>query len=187
MRRLILCATALLVALGIFHAASWSQQAPAKGPGPETPVGRGAFAEFIPAKYDLEDGYLRWPLAPADRKYAAIDGKHLNQYVTEFMDIAYRYRDQGHQWWGRIQGTSADAENAQWMVDKFKKIGLSDVKNVPVDLPPQWMAKSFSMDASGNGKTMHLNSAYPAVNSPATPADGVDLEVVYAGFGSEAD
>src|SRR5882724_9966579 len=110
MRRVILCGTTLLLAIGIFQVASWSQrqQAPAQGPGPETPVGRAAFGDFIPAVYNLEDGYLRWPLAPSDRQYAAIDGKHLNQYVTDFMDIAYRYRDQGHQWWGRIQGTSAD-------------------------------------------------------------------------------
>src|SRR5215472_5537390 len=98
---------ASFLAIGAF-AATALPQAPGQNPGPETPVGRGAFANFSKPLYDLEDGYLKWPLPPSLQKYGTIDGKRLNQYLTQFMDFAYRYRDEGHQWWGRIQGTSAD-------------------------------------------------------------------------------
>ena len=85
---------------------------------------------------------LRWPLAEADRVYGAIDGKHISQYVTEEAAIARRYRDRGHpQYWGRIMGTSGDAESAQWLLDKYKKIGLADAHIQPLDIAPQWVTK----------------------------------------------
>ena len=110
-----------------------------------------------PAKalYVAEDSYLRWRLLPAEQEYLSIDGKHLKQYVEDLTAISRRYRDHGHpQFWGRITGTEADAENAQWLLDKFLKIGLSDVREQSLDLPPQWVPASWSVAASANGKTI---------------------------------
>lgn len=138
-----------------------------------------------PALYNLEDALLEWPLAPPNRMYGAIDGKRLHEYVADLAAISRKYRDQGHpQFWGRIIGTAADAETAQWIVDKFHQFGLSDVHIQPFDLPPQWMPQSWEITASG-GKTLHLDSAQPAYQTKA--AAGLDLEAVYAGTGSEAD
>src|SRR5262245_17835403 len=76
----------------------------------------------------LKDSYLRWRLLPSEQAYTAIDGKHLKQYVEDLAAISRRYRDHGHpQYWGRINGTEADAENAQWLLATFRRIGLSDV------------------------------------------------------------
>jgi hypothetical protein len=59
------------------------------------------------------DALLEWPLPPGEQAYARIDGKHLHQYVEEQAAISRRYRDQGHpKFWGRIIGSSADAESA---------------------------------------------------------------------------
>src|SRR5581483_3845931 len=128
-----------------------------------------------------------WRLQPTEQSYASIDGKHLKQYVNEITAISRRYRDQGHQFWGRIIGTEADAENAQWMENKFKQIGLSDVHEQSFDLPPQWRADNWNVSATANGKTMKLESAQPPYLSPATPPEGVDLEAVDVGFGTEGD
>ena len=58
-----------------------------------------------------------------------IDGKRMHADVVEQANIARRYRDQGHpKFWGRITGTSADAEGAAWMLAKFKAAGLTDVR-----------------------------------------------------------
>src|SRR5262245_43234613 len=84
-------------------------QAPAGTPA--APAGRGAPGASV---YKLDEAYLDWPVDAADRVYTAIDGRHLHGYVKEITAISRRYRDQGHQYWGRIEGTSADAENAQW-------------------------------------------------------------------------
>lgn len=156
------------------------------------PAAPGAMAGVVPADaapYKLEDALLRWPLPPGDQAYGSIDGHRLHEYVVDQSAIARRYRDHDHpQFWGRIIGTSADAEAAQWLADKFKQIGLSDVHLQPFDLTPQWMPQSWEITATGGGKTLRLDgSAQPAYLSVGTPPEGVDLEAVWAGTGSEAD
>ena len=143
-----------------------------------------------PAKnaYAPEDSYLRWRLLPSEQVYQSIDDDRLKQYVEELTAISRRYRDHGHpQFWGRITGTEADAENAQWLLDKFRKIGLSDVRDQSHDLPPQWMPASWSVTASAGGKTVTLESAQPTSTSPGTPSGGLDLEAVDVALASEGD
>ena len=103
-----------------------------------------------------------WRLAPSEQRSAAIDGAHLKTHVEELTAIARRYRDSGHpQFWGRIIGTSADAENAYWLMQKFRGIGLTDVHEQPFELPPQWMPKSWSVVLSTGGKTLPIGTAQP--------------------------
>jgi len=128
-----------------------------------------------------------WRLAPSEQQYAAIDGQHLKQYVEELCAISRRYRDAGHQFWGRITGTEADAENGRWMLDKFRQIGLSDVHEQVLDLPPQWMPQSWSVVATANGKTLEFGTAQPTYLAVGTPAEGLNLEAVWVGLGSDAD
>ena len=128
-----------------------------------------------------------WRLAPSEQQYAAIDGEHLKKYVEEICAISRRYRDAGHQFWGRITGTAADDENAQWMMAKFREIGLIDVHEQMFDLPPQWMPQSWSVVASANGKTLQLDTAQPTYLAVGTPAEGLNLEAVYVGLASDAD
>jgi hypothetical protein len=132
--------------------------------------------------------YLHWPL-PAKAKYAAIDGHKMWAYVDEQTKIAERYRDAGHpQFWGRIAGTSADVEDAQWLQKKFAAAGLSDTRIQTVNyLAPQWEPKSWRIALTGAGKTVEIASAQPSYASPDTGAKELDLEVAYAGFGSEAE
>ena len=137
--------------------------------------------------FSLDDAYLKWRLLPSERKYSAINGEHLEIYVRQFMDFAYRYRDEGHLFWGRIMGTSGDAANEQWLIEQFRRIGLSDIHEVSVNLPPQWMPQSWSITVKADGKALLLDTAWPAQGAPGTPPEGLDLEVVYAGLGSEAD
>ena len=127
-------------------------------------------------------------LAPADQQYGAISGVRLKGYVEELAQISRRYRDNGHpQFWGRIIGTPADAENAQWMLQKFRALGMTDVREQVIDLAPQWIPQSWSVTASAAGKTLQLETAQPTYGGVGTPAGGLDLEAVYAGLGSDAD
>jgi hypothetical protein len=120
--------------------------------------------------------------------YADIDGKHLMEYVHEQAAISRRYRDQEHpKFWGRIIGSSSDWESAQWLVDKFEQIGLSDVKIQPLDLLPQWFPQTWEVSVTSGDKTLVLETAQPFYRSSGTPAEGLDLEAVYVGLGSEAD
>jgi hypothetical protein len=131
---------------------------------------------------------LQWPLSAADRAYGAIDGKHLWQYVVQQAQISRRYRDQGHpQFWGRIIGSSADAEDARWLADKFTQIGMSNVHVQPLDLQPQWFPQSWTITASSGGSSTSLASAQPVYRSPGTQASGLDLQAVYLGEGTPAE
>jgi Peptidase family M28 len=131
---------------------------------------------------------MGWRLAPAEQRYAAIDGVHLKQYVSELTAMSRRYRDNGHpQYWGRIIGTTADAENAEWLMQKFRQIGLADVHEQYFDLPPQWMPRSWSVTLTAGAKSLSIDTAQPTYQAVAAPADGLDLEAVYVGMASDAD
>ena len=142
-----------------------------------------------PAVYDLDDAFLQWPLPPGAQMYADIDGRHLHTYVVDQAAISRRYRDGGHpQFWGRITGTSGDAESAEWLAGHFKRIGLTDVRVQPIDLPPQWMPQAWTIAATSGSSTLQLDrSAQPAYGTPATSASGLDVEAVWVGTGSDAD
>ena len=121
-------------------------------------------------------------------KYAAIDGKHLWQYVVEQADIARHYRDSGHpQFWGRLAGTTADVEDAEWLLNKYKQIGLETRLQTVNFFAPQWAAESWSVTAAAGTKFIPIASAEPAYASPGTDGKELDLEVAYVGLGSEAD
>jgi hypothetical protein len=136
----------------------------------------------------LEDALLEWPLPPSEQAYGKIDGKHLHQYVEEQAAISRRYRDQGHpKFWGRIIGTSADAESAEWLANKFKMFGMSDVRVQPLNLDPQWFPQKWEVSVTGGGKTISLDSAQPDYRAAALPTTGLDVEAVYGGMGSAAD
>ncbi len=134
------------------------------------------------------ESLLRWPLPPGAEAYAGIDGRRLHPYVVQQAEISRRYRDDGHpQFWGRITGTSADAESAEWLAAKFRNLGLSDVRIQSLDLEPQWMAQSWDVSVTAAGTTLPLESAQPAYRTAATPRGGLQLDAAYVGLGSEAD
>lgn len=133
-------------------------------------------------------GQVGGRLAPSEQAYSVIDGARLMQSVNDLTAMARRYRDNGHpQFWGRIIGTEADTENAQWMLDKFRQIGLSDVRTQSFDLPPQWLPRAWAVTASAAGKTIEIATAQPTYQAVVTPAGGLDLEAAYVGLGSDAE
>jgi hypothetical protein len=131
--------------------------------------------------------YLHWPSANA--KYAAIDGRHIWQNVKEQAGIAEHYRDNGHpQFWGRLAGTSSDVEDTQWLLNKYKQIGLTDTRIQTINMfNPQWSPRGWTVAATGAGKTVPLASAEPSYGSPDTGGKELNLEVIYVGLGGEAD
>ena len=132
---------------------------------------------------------LRWPVPAGNAKYGAIDGKHIWQYVVEQAGIAEHYRDNGHpQFWGRLAGTSGDVEDTQWLLNKYRQIGLTDTRVQTINyFAPQWSAQSWGVAVTAGDKTVQLPSAEPSYASPGTGGKDLDLEVAYVGLGGEAD
>jgi hypothetical protein len=127
------------------------------------------------------------PLSADTRAYASINGLRLLTYVKELGDLSRRSRDRGDQLWGRITGSAADPETAQWFMDKLRAAGVTDVHQVPLDLPPQIVSKSWEVSVASGDKTVKLDSSIPGRGAPGTNNSTLDLEAAYVGLGNEAD
>lgn len=140
-----------------------------------------------PPEYPLDQSFLHWPLPPGEERYGRIDGRQLKTYVDALAQMSRDYRDQGHQYWGRIMGTSADAESARWMAERFRQIGLENVRLQPFDVPETILPKSWSALAEKDGKSYSLSSALPIGKLIETAPQGTSAEAVYVGLGEAAD
>jgi hypothetical protein len=154
---------------------------PPAAPRPQAPAGERR------AVYAPDDEFIRVPLLPSEQAYGAIEGAHLKAYIGEITAIARRYHDSGHQFWGRIVGTEADAETAQWMLEKFRNAGLENTRLQSLNLPPQRMPQSWDVTVSSGGTSVTLKSAMPEDRMPFEGVAQVDAEAVYVGWGHEAD
>lgn len=142
--------------------------------------------EVKPHTFDIESSYIRMPLPAGDERYGPIDGYRMKEHVRALTAIARTHHEAGERYWGRLLGSKADAEAEEYIAAKFREFGL-DVRMQPVSLAPQWRATDWSLTADGSGATLTPTSVYPARDSVSTPAAGLDLEVVWVGFGSELD
>jgi len=141
--------------------------------------------ESLPVRHDVPG----WPSAAANKSYEEITSGSLMADVEALAAISRRYRDHGHpQFWGRIIGTDADGENAEWMMDRFRALGLKNVHEEMIDLSPQWMPPSWSVSLSARGgSSLDLSTAQPTYTSVGTPPSGLDLETVWVGMASDAE
>ena len=71
--------------------------------------------------------------------------------------------------WGRITGTSSDAESAAWLADKFRSVGVTDVRIQPLQLLPQWFPQTWRVTVTSGDETAELVSAQPFYRSAGTP------------------
>jgi hypothetical protein len=146
------------------------------------------FASSVAMADDVQDAYLQWPLPPGAEQYADIDGRRMLEDVVAQVGISRRYRDEVHpKYWGRIIGTSSDAESASWLQARYEAIGLSDIHIQPFDLAPQWRPQTYKVSVAAGDTTIELKSAQPIYRSIGTSPEGLDLEAVYVGLGNEAD
>ena len=136
-------------------------------------------------EFPSDESYLRL-LAPGNEAYRTLDGDRMKRLVAEQTAIARRYRDAGHQYWGRIIGTDADHETASWMAAQLRRAG-ADVRLERLDLPPQWVPRSWEASVSRPGEVVTLASASPTYASPGTPSEGIDVELIDVGLGMKTD
>jgi hypothetical protein len=140
-----------------------------------------------PNGYVRDAAYAR-PLVPAaDQKYLKIDGLKMKDTMKEVVAISLKSRDDGNKYWGRIAGTKYEAMVHDWAEAKFRKYGLQDVHRQPFTLPKQWFPTDWNYTFTSGGKSYTFKSVNPSLNSPGTPAAGLDLDVVWVGTGTAAD
>jgi hypothetical protein len=134
----------------------------------------------------VDAALIEFPLPKGQEAYRSIDGRKMHKYVEELAAISKRYRDAGHpKYWGRLIGTQSERETNDWLAGNFRRLGLSDVRIQPLDLPPQWTPMTWDVAVTANGQTVHLDSAQPDYEANSLPQ--TDLDAVYIGLGTEAD
>ena len=136
--------------------------------------------EFAP-----DSSYLQ--LSSENQAYASIDGERMKRLVEEQAEIARRYRDAGNQYWGRIIGTSADHETADWMMEELRRVGVENLRLDSISLPTQWLPQSWEIAVEVEGKVTELSSAWPAYGSVGTSSMGESLELIDVGLGMATD
>lgn len=149
------------------------------------------FGEGLPRNRDTllftDDQYPVWPLTSEQQSYSSINGERMKQQVVDLGQIAIRYRDEGHKWWGRLPGTSADREGMAYMVEVFEDLGLK-VEHFPYVLPTDWRPTDWSASyTTADGSNLELTTAFPVSGTKATGPQGIEAEAVWVGVGAGAD
>jgi hypothetical protein len=135
--------------------------------------------------HDLASSYIRIPIPPGEEAYGRLRGDPMMADIKEIVALSLKDRDAGTLLWGRVAGTKIDEEAEDWVENRFKKIGLQDVHKQSFDLSPQWMPTAWSLSATGSGKTLNFKTV--RASGKALPANGMDLEPVWVGLGTESD
>ena len=149
------------------------------------------YGEGLPRDRDLllfaDDQYPVWPLTSEQSQYASIDGARMKRHVVDLGQIAVRYRDAGHKWWGRLPGTTADREGMLYMASRFEDLGLT-VEHFPYVLPRDWRPTDWAASyETADGSTIHLATVFPVARTKATGPQSITAEAVWVGVGSGAD
>jgi hypothetical protein len=149
------------------------------------------YGEGLPRDRDrlifADDQYPVWPLTPEQKRYASIDGARMKRQVIDLAQISLRYRDAGHQWWGRFPGTTADREGMSYMTRAFEALGLK-VEHFPYALPDDWRPTDWAASyKTAGGATIQLTTVFPVSGTKATGPQGITAEAVWVGIGAGAD
>ncbi|HEV7984333.1 MAG TPA: M28 family peptidase, partial [Xanthobacteraceae bacterium] len=133
-----------------------------------------------------DEDYIRFPLPPGEEAYADVDAMKIKATIGEITAISRRSRDDGNQYWGRIPGTPYDRMMQDWVMSRFKALGMQDVRRQPIAMKPLWYPTVWTAEFSAGGKTVPLKSAFPITESRGTKGP-VSAPVVWVGLGTAAD
>ena len=112
---------------------------------------------------------LRLRLPDADDPYTDIEGEEIHASIEEIVRITVDQRPAGARYWGRIAGSAAERATAEYVAERFRDFGLTDVRTEPVVGGAQWWPNDWSVTlvgdpAYGQGTEDYpLTSAFPAI------------------------
>ena len=142
---------------------------------------------------DLGFQPLSLHLPASDDPYQAITGEVLQQYTREIVDFSLRSRDAGDTLWGRIAGMPFTHRSQDYLADKLRQAGVT---NVHIDSfpranqwwPEQWEVRLLAVSAAGPGtKDYVLATAFPSQGAQSIAGGSLEAELVYVGQGFPED
>lgn len=130
---------------------------------------------------------------PAEDPYQDIRGETIHRYVREIVAISEESRLAGDRLWGRISGTPYERMAAEYVQDRLREFGLSEVwmeefPRGPQWWPTHWELKLLADPSFGEGtRDVVFATAFPASPSPSAPEGSLEAELIYVGLGRPAD
>jgi len=134
-----------------------------------------------------DDAYLHWPLPAGEEAYAGVDGMAIKKIIPEITAISRKSRDDGNQFWGRIAGTPYDRMIQDWVAQKFRDIGLEQVRRQELDMSPLWYPNSWEANLVVGGAVTPLKTTFPITDSVGTGANTIEAPAIWLGLGTPAD
>ncbi len=133
-----------------------------------------------------DEDYIRFPLPPGEQAYAGVDAKSIKATIGEITAISRKSRDDGNQYWGRIPGTPYDRMMQDWVMSKFKALGMQDVRRQEIAMKPLWFPTAWAAEFTAGGKHRGAQERVPDHGIAATKGR-VSAPVVWVGLGTAAD
>jgi len=152
-------------------------------------------APFAPKLIYAQQGFspLRLEEAADVASTADIRADELMGYVSDQVDISRQSKAEGELIWGRISGRRGGQMTTDYVLDKFREIGLEDIHLQPVTMPPQvWPDKVLmtllANTAAGPDTVDYVfSSMMPQPRTPGTGEAGITADLVYVGYGRDID
>src|ERR1700687_4811585 len=91
-----------------------------------------------------DEDYIRFPLPQGAEAYADVDALKIKAMIGEITAISRKSRDDGNQDWGRIPGTPYDRMMQDWVMSRFKALGLEDVGRQEISMHALWYPTAWS-------------------------------------------
>ncbi|MHA1726619.1 MAG: M28 family peptidase [Promethearchaeota archaeon] len=108
-----------------------------------------------------------------------IKGEELYQIAKDLCNFGYRRA-----------GTAPAHQAEDYIFDKLKEAGLEEVKKEPVHFM-RWFAEKHELMVLASGTPAisedHVITTFPSWWSSSTPPEGIEDEVVWAGYGTKSD
>lgn len=124
---------------------------------------------------------------------SALSGARIARTMQDIIAISQQSKAAGDPLWGRIGGTRWELMTAEYLAEKFRQFGLSDVHIERMPRNPQWWPSAWKItllgdpDYGSGSANVTLHTAFPAQPSPSTASGGIEAEVIYLGAGTPAD
>jgi hypothetical protein len=184
------------LSIGIFASASVGAETGKPWFGIKTPDIREQASKRYRASYtDPAFAPLSLRLAASEDPYGDIRGEVIHEYLAEIMAVTVANRPDGEKFWGRIAGSAAERATADYIAERFRKLGLADVRTEQVQGEEQWWPLDWDVTlladaAYGPGtEDYRLDSAFPAIHlkTGAIDVQNLEAELVFVGLGHPVD
>ena len=184
------------LSIGIFASASFGAETGKPWFGIKTPDVREQASKRYRASYtDPAFAPLSLQLAASKDPYGDIRGEVIHEYLAEIIAVTVANRPHGEKFWGRIAGSAAERATADYIAERFRKLGLADVRTEQVQGEAQWWPLDWDVTlladaAYGPGTADYrLDSAFPAIQlkTGSLKVQHLEAELVFVGLGHPVD